>query len=83
MPSGETLSFEGASTRSCVSRKVLLTTGLGNMPRSELAWTGNAPDGENDVMGQQRPLAKFNYHVGEGEQRRRQFEAERVGGFEV
>jgi hypothetical protein len=34
-PSGETLSFEGASTRSCVSRKVLLTIGLANMPRSE------------------------------------------------
>jgi hypothetical protein len=36
VPSGETLSFEGASTRSCDSRKVLLTTGLANMPRSEL-----------------------------------------------
>jgi len=33
---GETLSFEGASARNCVSRKVLLTTGLANMPRSEL-----------------------------------------------
>jgi hypothetical protein len=36
VPSGETLSFEGASTRSCVSRKALLTTGLANMPWPEL-----------------------------------------------
>jgi hypothetical protein len=36
VPSCETLSFEGASTRSCVSRKILLTAGLDNMPSSEL-----------------------------------------------
>jgi hypothetical protein len=43
VPSGQTLSFEGASTRSCVSRKVFLTTGLDNMPRSEL---GSIPAAE-------------------------------------
>jgi hypothetical protein len=43
-----------------------------------LAWTYQA-----EVMGQRRPLAKFNRHVGEGKQCRRHFEAERVGGFEV